>query len=139
MAAIESLGLGSGVLTNDLVDKIIGAEREATELRLDREETIIDAKITAYGEIQSLTDKLKAAAGALASPSESGSTVASSSDDTILTATGSALADAGSYNVEVLNTAKSHSLVTASYSSFNEIIGTGEIRISFGEISKRQW
>ena len=47
MAAIESLGLGSGVLTNDLVDKIIGAEREATELRLDREETIIDAKITA--------------------------------------------------------------------------------------------
>ena len=135
MAAIESLGLGSGVLTNDLVDKIIGAEREATELRLDREETILDAKITAYGEIQSMTDKLKAAAGALASPSESGSTVASSSDDTILTATGSALADAGSYNVEVLNTAKSHSLVTASYSSFNEIIGTGEIRISFGEIS----
>lgn len=63
MAAIESLGLGSGVLTNDLVDKIIGAEREASELRLDREEKIVDAKITAYGEIQSLADKLKAAAG----------------------------------------------------------------------------
>lgn len=135
MAAIESLGLGSGVLTNDLVDKIIGAEREASELRLDREEKIVDAKITAYGEIQSLADKLKAAAGALASPSESGSTVATSSDDSILTATGSALADTGSYNIEVLNTAKSHSLVTGAYSSYDEIIGTGEIRISFGDIS----
>lgn len=135
MAAIESLGLGSGVLTNDLVDKIIGAEREASELRLDREETIVDAKITAYGEIQSLADKLKSAAGALASPSEAGSTIATSSDESILTATGSALADPGTYNIEVLNTAKSHSLVTAAYSSFNEIIGSGEIRITFGEIS----
>ena len=28
MASIESLGLGSGVLTTDLVDKIITAEKE---------------------------------------------------------------------------------------------------------------
>ncbi|WP_419813317.1 flagellar filament capping protein FliD [Bacterioplanoides sp.] len=135
MAAIESLGLGSGVLTNDLVDQIIGAEREASELRLDREETIVDAKITAYGEIQSLADRLKSAAGSLASPSEAGSTLASSSDESILTATGSVLADPGTYNIEVLNTAKSHSLVTGTYSSFNENIGTGEIRITFGEIT----
>ena len=53
MAAIESLGLGSGVLTNDLVDKIIGAEKVASEIRLDREEELVDARITAYGEIQS--------------------------------------------------------------------------------------
>mgnify|MGYP000084534681 FL=1 len=58
MAAIESLGLGSGVLTNDLVDKIVGAEREASDSRLDREEKILDARITGYGEIKSFCKSL---------------------------------------------------------------------------------
>jgi flagellar hook-associated protein 2 len=34
-----------------------------------------------------------------------------------------------------LNTAKAHSVVTDAYSSFDEIIGTGKIQISFGEIT----
>ncbi len=42
MAAIESLGLGSGVLTNDLVEKLIGAERELSDKRFERDEKIID-------------------------------------------------------------------------------------------------
>ena len=135
MASIESLGLGSGVLTNDLVEKIIGAEREAADKRFDRDEEILDARITAYGEIQSLTSTLQSATNALALPTTAASTLANSSDETILTATASSLAEPGVYNVEVLNTAKSHSVVTDAYSSFDEIIGTGQIQISFGDIT----
>ncbi|WP_370216373.1 hypothetical protein [Thalassolituus sp.] len=47
MASIESLGLGSGVLTTDLVEQIITAEKEVSELRLDRRQELIEAKITA--------------------------------------------------------------------------------------------
>jgi len=47
MASIESLGLGSGVLTTDLVEKIISAEKEATSLRLDSRQQLVEAKITA--------------------------------------------------------------------------------------------
>lgn len=135
MAAIESLGLGSGVLTNDLVDKIVGAEREAADKRFEREETIIDARITAYGEIKSLASTLQVATSALSLPSTSGSTTASSSDESILTTEASILAEPGTYSVEVLNTAKAHSVVTDAYSSIDEIIGTGEIQITFGEIT----
>jgi flagellar capping protein FliD len=135
MAAIESLGLGSGVLTNDLVDKIVGAEREAADKRFEREETIIDARITAYGEIKSLSSTLQVATSALSLPSTSGSTTASSSDEAILTTEASILAEPGTYSVEVLNTAKAHSVVTDAYSSIDEIIGTGEIQITFGEIT----
>jgi flagellar capping protein FliD len=135
MAAIESLGLGSGVLTNDLVDKIVGAEREAADKRFEREETIIDARITAYGEIKSLSSTLQVATSALSLPSTSGSTTASSSDEAILTTEASILAEPGTYSVEVLNTAKAHSVVTVAYSSIDEIIGTGEIQITFGEIT----
>ena len=135
MAAIESLGLGSGVLTNDLVEKIVGAEREASDKRLDRDEKILDARITAYGEIKSLASILQVATSALSLPSTAGSTTASSSDESILTTEASILAEPGTYSVEVLNTAKAHSVVTDTYSSYDEIIGTGEIQITFGEIT----
>jgi flagellar capping protein FliD len=135
MAAIESLGLGSGVLTNDLVEKIVGAERESSDKRLDRDEKIIDARITGYGEIKSLASTLQSATSALSLPSTAGSTTASSSDESILTTEASILAEPGTYSVEVLNTAKAHSVVTDAYSSIDEIIGTGEIQITFGEIT----
>ena len=133
MASIESLGLGSGVLTTDLVDQIITAEKEVSELRLDNRQELIEAKITAYGEIKSLMSTMQSAVSALASPSQAGATVATSSDEDILTVTSSFSADPGNYNVEVLNTAKSHALATDTFNSFDEIIGTGELTFSFGE------
>jgi len=81
MASIESLGLGSGVLTTDLVEKIISAEKEATSLRLDSRQQLVEAKITAYGEIQSMMAKVQSAANSLSSPSLVSSTTATSSDD----------------------------------------------------------
>lgn len=133
--AIESLGVGSGVLTTDLVDKIISAERESTDLRLNSRMELVDAKITAYGEIQSQLSKINSAVGKLASPSLANSTLATSSNDSILGATTSSLADPGSYQIEVLNTARAHSLASATYSSFDEIIGTGKLVFTFGENS----
>lgn len=135
MASIESLGLGSGVLTTDLVEKIITAEKEAVSLRLDRRQKLVEAKITAYGEIQSIMAKVQSAANSLSSPSLVSSTTATSSDEDILTATTSSLSEPGTYNVEVLNTAKSHSLATQTYSSFDEIIGTGKLVFTFGDIT----
>ena len=127
MASIESLGLGSGVLTNDLVEQIIGAEREAADKRFDRDEEILDARITAYGEIHSLTASLHSATTALSLPSSAGATVATSSDESILTTEASILAEPGTYSVEVLNTAKAHSLVTDTYSTVGAEVGTGRM------------
>ncbi|WP_430459812.1 flagellar filament capping protein FliD [Thalassolituus sp. LLYu03] len=135
MASIESLGLGSGVLTTDLVEQIISAEKEASTLRLDNRQTLVEAKITAYGEIQSLMSEVQSAASSLSSPSLMSSTTATSSDEDILTATTSSLSEPGTYSIEVLNTAKSHALATSSYSSFNEIIGTGKLVFTFGALT----
>lgn len=133
--AIESLGIGSSVLTNDLVDQIINAEKELTEKRLDSKEELINAKITAYGEIQSKVDTMENAMSALSSPSTAGSTKASSSDESLITATASSVAEPGSYNVEVINTAKAHSLATQAYADFDQAVGAGKLVISFGEIT----
>ena len=36
MASISSVGIGSGVLTSELIDKLSEAERAPTEARLDK-------------------------------------------------------------------------------------------------------
>ncbi len=135
MASIESLGLGSGVLTTELVENIINAEREAADLRLDSKQQLVEAKITAYGEIQSQLSTLDSAVSKLASPSLANATVATSSNEDILTATTSSVAEPGSYTIEVLNTARAHSLASDRYTSFDEIVGTGKLVFTFGENS----
>ena len=135
MASIESLGLGSGVLTTDLVEQIINAEKEVSELRLDSKQELVEARITAYGEIQSLMSEVQSAASSLSSPSLMSSTSATSSNEDILTATTSTTSDPGTYSIEVLNTAKAHSLASTTYTSFDEIVGTGQLVFTFGELS----
>ncbi len=135
MASIESLGLGSGVLTTDLVEQIINAEKEVSELRLDSKQELVEARITAYGEIQSLMSEVQSAASSLSSPSLMSSTSATSSNEDILTATTSTSSDPGTYSIEVLNTAKAHSLASTTYTSFDEIVGTGQLVFTFGELS----
>src|SRR5690554_1364579 len=135
MATLESLGLGSGVLRSDLIDKIITEERSSVDLRLDRREELAEARITAYGEIKSKMAQIQSAAITLSSPTLTGATKVTSSDESILTATGSAAADPGNYNVEVLNVAKSHSLATGIYSSYDEVVGSGKLVFSFGKLT----
>lgn len=135
MPVLESLGLGTGVLSSELLTKLLNAEREGTELRLDARSKLVEAKITAYGEAKSRMAKLQTAALTLSSPSLTGATKVTSSDESILTAEGSVAAVPGSYNVEVLNTAKSHALASGLYSSLDEIVGTGKLVFSFGELS----
>jgi flagellar hook-associated protein 2 len=135
MAAIESLGIGSDLLTSDLVDSIINADKAAGELRLNTQQEIIDAKISAYGEVQSKLYDFSEAIVALSDPTKIGATNATSSDDSILTATANSSAPAGTYNVEVQRTAKAHSLVSKSYSSVTESVGKGTLTFNLGTTS----
>lgn len=132
MASIQSLGIGSGLLTSDLVDQIIAAEREPTELRLDRREAEIEAKITAYGELRSALDKVQSSATSLASGNLIRGTTATSSDESALTATTNSTADPGSYRIAIDQVASAHTLASKAYNSVNDTIGTGSLTFNFG-------
>ena len=58
MASVSSIGTGSGVLTNDLIDKLIDAEREPVEARLDAKEDSVNAQLSDFGRIQSAVTDL---------------------------------------------------------------------------------
>ena len=132
MASIQSLGVGSGLLTSELVEDIISAEREATDLRLDARRAEVQAKISAYGSVRSGIDALISASGALAEADNILLNTVSSNNPAAVTATADATAQPNIHTVEVLATARAHALTTGRYDSIDDVVGEGTIDIRFG-------
>ncbi len=132
MPSIQALGVGSGLLTTELVEDLIAAERESTDLRLDLQSKEYEAEISAFGSVISAIETFKIATDALKSPTALQSIAATSNDETALTATASSLAEAGSYSIKINKIAESHSLVSGSFNAITDIVGTGEMTFRFG-------
>lgn len=134
MSGIQSLGIGSGLLTTDLVDQLVKAERAPTELRLDRTEKRVEAQISAYGSLKSALDTLAASTGRLANAQGIQRVTSKSSNESALTATTNSLAEEGNYSINIQQTAQAHSLASKRYDAPTSTLGIGKVTISFGEI-----
>lgn len=132
MASIQSLGIGSGLLTNELVDDIIEAERESGDRRLERREAKVDAQITAYGEVQSAIGKLQSSARSLADVNAIRETTASSTNESAVSATTNNQAETGNYSLRVDNVAEAHTVASQRYNAVTDTVGTGTLTFNFG-------
>jgi len=135
MASINSLGIGSGLLTSELAESIVSAERAGEDFILDAKATRVEANITAYGAVKSALSSMNSAASKLASEGAITKTVASSSDESAFTAVTNSTAGTGSYSLNVAQVAKSHTLASKQYESVSDTVGTGTITINFGATS----
>lgn len=132
MANVSSVGIGSGVLTSDLIDKLVAAEREPTELRLDAKEESITTELSVFGQIQSAVTDFRLASRPLADPSLFNSLSISSSNSAVSGSVSDG-AQAGSYTLEVTALAKAQSLSSAIFAdSDTTAVGTGTLDITIG-------
>lgn len=135
MASISSVGIGSGVLTSSLIDKLVNAEKTPTTQRLDQKEADINAQLSAFALIQSAVTDLRLPARALSDSSAFNSLSASSSNSAI-SASVSSGAQIGSYSVEVSSLAQAHSLASTQFADSNTTtLGTGTLTIKSGSNS----
>jgi len=134
MASIQSLGVGSGLLTTELVEQIIEAERAPVEARLNASQALAEAKISAFGEISSALSGFDAALQSLTLPSTFNASQVSSSNEGAVTGTASSIATTGSYTVSVSQLAQSHAIASAAYESVSSTVGTGILSFRFGTI-----
>ena len=132
MAGIQSLGVGSGLLTSELVDQLVAAERAASDLRLDGKTARVEAKISAYGELRTVLEGMQSSISSLALASTIQSSSARSSNESVLTATTNSTAEPGTYRIEVDEVAKAHSLASKQYTSVDDTVGTGTLTFKFG-------
>lgn len=132
---LSSLGIGSGLDANSIVTKLVSLERQPiTDLQAAADK--IQARISAFGQVQSAVSSVRDAAQKLGNPDIWASTVATSSDSNTVTFSTSSGAAVGSYNVEVSALAASQSVVTNTpLSSSKASLGSGTLTIDVGSWS----
>ena len=143
MAAISSLGTGSGIDLEGLLTSIMAAEQRPL-LTLQTREASYQSRISALGSLNSALATLQTAATSLVpsigttAAEKYASFSATVANTDIASATTTTGAVAGSYSLEVSSLAKSQRLVTpssAGYTSASSPIGTGDLKIEFGSLS----
>ncbi|MEZ5558435.1 MAG: flagellar filament capping protein FliD [Pseudomonadales bacterium] len=132
MASIQSLGIGSGLLTSELVDDIVAAERKATDLRIEAQKAEFEAKVSAFGSVRSSVSQLISATGKLSSSSGLLANTATSSNPAAVTATATAAAVPGVHSVEVLSLARAHTLASIRFEDLDSVVGDGSLTFRFG-------
>lgn len=122
MATISSLGIGSGLDLNGLLDQLQEAERgklEPIEQQLETQQT----KISAYGQLQSSLSAFQDAADAL-NDSALYESLSTNVGGSAITAAANAEAQPGSYNVSVETLATRGTLASEGVTTTDEAITT---------------
>lgn len=133
---IQSTGIGSNLDVNSLITKLMAVESQPLTA-LATKEASYQAKLSAYGTLNSALSAFQNSLSSLSSASTFQSFSATSSDTSIISATSTSVAVAGSYNLNVTKLAQAQSISTVGQVSSTATIGTGSstVTFQFGTIS----
>lgn len=129
--AISSIGIGSNLELQTLLDKLQAAE-ELPLTQINNQAKSYQAKLSGYGTIKSVLDAYSAAAKTLGTAATYSAVKASVTSDSVLSATTDATAVAGSYQIDVTSLAAAQSLVSKQVTDKKAAIGGGTITVDFG-------
>lgn len=122
---------------NSIVTQLMTVERQPIK-KLDAKEASYQAKLTSYGSIKGALSTFETAVSSLNSTTKFQSLKATPSDDTILSASATSIAAAGTYSLEVINLAQAQNLIAGGQASSTAAIGAGSdttITFDFGTVS----
>jgi len=137
MASISSLGAGSGIFSNDLVNKLLNAERAPAEQRLNQKQSATEAKISAYGNIRSAIEALREPMEKLSTIDGLRAFTASSSNEAVVGASiDPSIANRGSYSLNVKQLAQAQSLASGVFADKDTTtVGTGTLTLTVGGVA----
>lgn len=135
MAGISSLGVGSGLDLDSLVQRLVAAERQPTETRLARNEARFQSELSAFGTIKGALSALRDASQSLGSGGGLNARTVTSSNPELFTATAAAGMAPGSFGVEVVSLASANKVVSEPFATADTQVGTGTLTLSAGDNS----
>ena len=130
MASISSAGIGSGLDVNSIVTQLMSIERQPLKV-LQTKQASIQTTVSEYGKVKSAISSLRDAAGKLASASQWGQTMSTSSNPAAVTSTTNGSV-AGTYAVAVQSLASVQTVATGVYPTTTSTPGSGVLTIDMG-------
>lgn len=128
--AISSPGIGSNLDVNGIVSKLMQVESQPLT-RLAAKEASYQAKLSAYGSLNSALASFQSTLASLADVSKFQSFSAIAGDSSIFTGSASSTAAAGSYTVNVTKLTQAHTLMASGQTSSTASIGNAADTLSF--------
>lgn len=125
MVAITSSGVGSGIDIEGLISKLVAAEGQPVQNRLNSREARLQAQLSALGTFQGAVAAFRGAVGGLATERVFQSSTVTSSAATTVTATAAGTVAPGSYSIDVTALAAAHSLASGPFASKTEPVDSG--------------
>lgn len=129
MASISSLGIGSGLQLNDILDSLTTAEKASLK-PISTQQSAYTAKLSAYGTLKSALTTFQTANTAL-SKADLFSASKASTASTSFSATTSAGAVAGKYSINVTQLASAQTLTAGVQSDNKTAIASADSTITF--------
>lgn len=127
-----SVGLSTGINYGEIIDGLINVEKQPVS-KLEQKIEINNLKQRAYDELNGLALTAKLSMFDLASSSTFDSKLATSSDETVFTASASTSAETGTHSIQVVNLAtNSVSLSTGIADTDSTAIGSGTLTFELG-------
>lgn len=134
MATISSPGIGSGLDIKSIVSQLVAVEKQPLD-KLKLQASATQAKISAFGQIQSLVSALSDAASALNSVTGWNGVAATSSDSSSVSVSAIGGTQPTEFSVEVQALAKAQATASAAVLPVGSAIGAGTLRLEIGQWS----
>lgn len=132
--AISSLGIGSGLDVKSIVSQLVALEQKPLA-QLQTAASSINAKLSAYGQLQSQMANLQDMAAKLATPGNWSAMTVSTSNAAV-SGSATTAAAATSFSVEVSQLARAQMAGSAPLAPAGSPVGAGTLRIELGSWSK---
>lgn len=127
----------SSLDVNSIVTQLMTVERQPLA-KLNAKEASYQAKLSAYGSVKGAVASFESAIQGLNAPSKFNTLKTTSSDATVVSASATSVAVAGTYSLNVTSLAQAQSLAAAGQTSSTAAIGAGAattVTFDFGTIS----
>jgi len=135
MATIQFGGIASGLDTNALIDGLVKVERRSIDI-LKTQGARYQAQQGVFSFLSGSLVSLRSAAQNLSLSTDFNKRAISSSDETVMKASGGSSALVGSYIVNVSSLAKAKVLQSTAYTNTTDTIGQGTLTITVGSSTK---
>lgn len=135
MASIGSIrldkGLSSGIDYGSIISKLL-ENLQRPIINLQNEIKILDAKRLAFADLEASFLGLQFSASSLSKASFFSKTSVSSSDEKVLSASGSNVSSFGAFSFTIPKLARAHQVVSTNFNSLESTFGSGSISIEAG-------
>jgi len=136
---VNTLGAGSGIDVKSLAQSLVDAEKTPKKERIEAKIAQSEARITGYSAVKFALSELKNAFGKLNDASDFSSINPTNTQPAAFGVTASSTAEAGTYSIEVLQTALAQRTASSNFADRATVLNGGtafKLNLSIGGVSK---